>query len=82
MRGVDIIRIKRPIFVMMFAGVMIFGVALAASTMMGGSEPPIKTNVSTLPATVQEGATIFDRTRLSREYRPREDRQDESSRGY
>lgn len=53
MRGVDIIRIKRPIFVMMFAGVMIFGVALAASTMIGGSEPPIKTNVSTRPSAVQ-----------------------------
>jgi len=46
-------RIRRPIFVMMFAGAMIFGVALAASTMISGSEPPIETNVSKLPSTVQ-----------------------------
>jgi hypothetical protein len=53
MRGVDITIIRRPVFVMIFAAMMIFGAALAASTMIGGSEPPIETNVPTLPSAVQ-----------------------------
>ena len=44
MRGVDMTRIKRPVFVMMFAAVMIFGAALLLSSMVKGSEPPIETN--------------------------------------
>jgi hypothetical protein len=39
------IRIKRPIFVMMFAAVVIFGTALLFSTMINGNEPPIETRV-------------------------------------
>ena len=40
------IPIRRPIFVMMFAAVMIFGAALLLSTMIKGNERPIETNVS------------------------------------
>jgi hypothetical protein len=42
------IRIKQPIFVMIFAAVMIFGAALLFSTMIRSNERPIETNVSTL----------------------------------
>jgi hypothetical protein len=52
-RGLDMIRIKRPIFVMMFAAVMIFGAALLLSTMIDSSERPIETNVSTLSSKAQ-----------------------------
>ena len=45
--------IRRPIFVMIFAATVIFGVALAASTMISGGSEPIETNVSTLPSAVQ-----------------------------
>jgi hypothetical protein len=53
MRGVDMKLVKRPIFVLMFVAIMIFGTALVLSTMVKGSEPPIETDVSTLSSTVQ-----------------------------
>ena len=53
MRGLDIVRIKRPAFVMMFAAMIIFGVALAASSIINSNERPIVTGASTLPSKAQ-----------------------------
>jgi hypothetical protein len=39
------IRITRPIVVMMFAAALIFGAALLLSTMINSNERPIETNV-------------------------------------
>ena len=39
-------RISRPIFVMVFAGAMIFAAALLLSTVINSAERPIETNVA------------------------------------